>query len=205
MALIARDSAIRASVALALAPERVVVQQSVSVPDLLPDAAAALDGVILAGPAATLRGDLRALTSRFPSLPATVVVSASSNGVRKLVEAGAAGVVLAAEAGRALSATLAAVAAGQVVVPRNHQRHAIRPALSHREKETLALMARGLTNREIADRLFLAESTVKTHVGSIFGKLGVNSRSEAAALVLDPDAKVGAGLLGIAPELAGAR
>ena len=59
-------------------------------------------------------------------------------------------------------------------------------------------MARGLTNREIADRLFLAESTVKTHVGSIFGKLGVKSRSEAAALVLDPDAKLGVGL----PELA---
>ena len=46
--------------------------------------------------------------------------------------------------------------------------------------------------------LFRSESTVKTHVGSIFGKLGVNSRSEAAALVLDPDAKLGAGLLELA-------
>ena len=145
-----------------------------------------------------VRADLGAALGRFPLVPVTVVASLSSNGVRKLVEAGAAGVVLESEAERTLAPTVAAAAAGQVVVPRRHQRHAVSPALSHREKETLALLARGLTNREIADRLFLAESTVKTHVGSIFGKLGVNSRSEAAALVLDPDAKLGVGLLELA-------
>ena len=193
----ARDPAIRAATASVLAAAAVDVHEHAGAADLLPDAAAALDGVVLAGPIRAVRADLGASHGRFPLVPVTVVASLSSNGVRKLVEAGAAGVVLESEAERTLAPTVAAAAAGQVVVPRRHQRHAVRPALTHREKETLALLARGLTNREIADRLFLAESTVKTHVGSIFGKLGVNSRSEAAALVLDPDAKLGVGLLGL--------
>jgi DNA-binding NarL/FixJ family response regulator len=45
----------------------------------------------------------------------------------------------------------------------------------------------GATNREIADRLYLAERTVKSHLSTAFTKLGVRSRAEAAALVLDPD------------------
>ena len=89
--------------------------------------------------------------------------------------------------------TIRAVSAGQVVVPRQLSRTAVRPALSHREKQALALLANGFTNRQIAARLFLAESTVKTHLTSVFGKLGVHSRSEAAELVLDPDQKLGLG------------
>jgi DNA-binding NarL/FixJ family response regulator len=201
VAVVARDAATRAATSRGLATVGVRVPESASTPDLLPDAAASLDGVVLAGSMRTLRDDLRALTARFALLPVTVVASVPSNGVRKLVEAGASGVVLTSEAGRMLAATVAAAAVGQVVVPRSHQRQAVRPALSHREKETLALLTRGLTNREIASRLFLAESTVKSHVGSIFGKLGVNSRSEAAALVLDPDAKLGVGLLELVPRL----
>jgi DNA-binding NarL/FixJ family response regulator len=45
----------------------------------------------------------------------------------------------------------------------------------------------GLTNRQIAARLYLAESTVKTHVASAFAKLGVRSRKDAVAVLLDPD------------------
>ena len=48
-------------------------------------------------------------------------------------------------------------------------------------------VAAGLTNSEIAESLFLSESTVKSHLSSAFAKLGVRSRREAAALVLDPD------------------
>jgi DNA-binding NarL/FixJ family response regulator len=53
-------------------------------------------------------------------------------------------------------------------------------ALSRRESEVLGLLTEGLTNREIAERLFIAESTAKLHVRRICAKLGVRSRTEAA-------------------------
>ncbi|WP_438872699.1 response regulator transcription factor [Paractinoplanes pyxinae] len=52
----------------------------------------------------------------------------------------------------------------------------------------LRLMARGASNREIADRLVLAETTVKTHVGTLFTKLG--ARDRAAAIVYAYDAGI---------------
>jgi DNA-binding CsgD family transcriptional regulator len=60
-----------------------------------------------------------------------------------------------------------------------------KPTLGHwqltkREEEVLTLLAQGLTNKKIAERLFLAEVTVKVHVRHIFEKLGVRSRTEAA-------------------------
>ena len=51
--------------------------------------------------------------------------------------------------------------------------------LTEREHEALTLMARGLTNGEIADRLFLGEATIKTHVGPILAKLGAYDRVQA--------------------------
>jgi DNA-binding NarL/FixJ family response regulator len=56
--------------------------------------------------------------------------------------------------------------------------------LSEREREVLMLICGGLTNAQIAKRLFVAVSTVKTHVASILAKLGVHNRVEAATLVL---------------------
>jgi LuxR family maltose regulon positive regulatory protein len=53
--------------------------------------------------------------------------------------------------------------------------------LSERELEILQLIAEGLTNQEIASRLFLALNTVKVHTRNIYGKLGVNSRTQAVA------------------------
>jgi DNA-binding NarL/FixJ family response regulator len=56
--------------------------------------------------------------------------------------------------------------------------------LSAREVEVLQLMSRGSPNKEIAARLFISESTVKTHVTNIFQKLGANDRTEAVTLAL---------------------
>ncbi|MGD1993577.1 MAG: LuxR C-terminal-related transcriptional regulator [Anaerolineae bacterium] len=54
-------------------------------------------------------------------------------------------------------------------------------SLSERELEVLQLVAAGLTNREIAARLYLSPNTVKVHTRNIYGKLGVNNRTQAAA------------------------
>ena len=58
----------------------------------------------------------------------------------------------------------------------------------------MGLVVLGYTNRQIADALFLAESTVKTHLSSAFGKLDARSRSEAAAVILDPEEGHGFGV-----------
>jgi DNA-binding NarL/FixJ family response regulator len=54
-------------------------------------------------------------------------------------------------------------------------------ALTERETEVVSLMAQGLSNREIASRLFVTEATVKTHVNNVFTKLDVNDRASAVA------------------------
>jgi DNA-binding NarL/FixJ family response regulator len=56
--------------------------------------------------------------------------------------------------------------------------------LSRRELEILHLIARGLTNEEIAKKLFISLPTVKTHASHIFGKLNVNNRTQAALLLM---------------------
>ena len=57
-------------------------------------------------------------------------------------------------------------------------------ALTRREVEVLALLSEGRTNRQIADTLFISESTASVHVSNILGKLGVSGRTEAAAVAL---------------------
>jgi DNA-binding NarL/FixJ family response regulator len=61
------------------------------------------------------------------------------------------------------------------------------PALSHRERQVLGLALAGLSNAQIAEHLYLAPSTVKTHISSAFRRLGVHSRREATARVLGSD------------------
>jgi DNA-binding NarL/FixJ family response regulator len=56
-------------------------------------------------------------------------------------------------------------------------------ALSHQEKQILDLIGEGLTNRQIGERMFLAEKTVKNYVSNLFTKLGMSRRTQAAAFV----------------------
>ena len=57
--------------------------------------------------------------------------------------------------------------------------------LTRREREVAALIARGMTNRQIAEELFIAERTADTHVEHILAKLGLASRSQVAAWVVE--------------------
>ena len=200
VAVVAQDDLLVRRVREALAANGIAIGAHARDPRGLPDGVASLAAVILAGGAAGDRKTvLGQVARRFPALPLIVIARNSSNGVRKAVEAGAAGYVVEAQVETTLACTVRAVQAGQLVLPRTPHAQVVRPALSNRERQTLALVVMGLTNREIADRLFVSESTVKTHMTSIFGKLAVGSRSEAVALVLDPDQKLGLGILGLSP------
>ena len=117
------------------------------------------------------------------------------------IEAGAAGFVLKDSTAEDLIAAVRAVAGGAAwfdpaVAPRllERYRRVVAPAardatrldqLTDREHDVLRLMARGATNAEIGSTLFVAEATVKTHVGSIFGKLGVRDRAAAIVFAYD--------------------
>ena len=117
------------------------------------------------------------------------------------IEAGAAGFVLKNSTPADLIAAVRAVARGAAwfdpaVAPRILERYrrvvapAVRDAhrlelLTDREHDVLRLMARGATNGEIGATLFVAEATVKTHVGSIFGKLGARDRAAAIVFAYD--------------------
>jgi DNA-binding NarL/FixJ family response regulator len=125
-------------------------------------------------------------------LPDTEVVALTSvledASVVGAVRAGAIGYLLKDTKAQELRQAIKAAAAGQVQLSPKAaarlMREVVAPerpdALSERETEVLRLLARGRANKEIARDLSIAEKTVKTHVSSILGKLGVQSRTQAA-------------------------
>ena len=138
---------------------------------------------------------VRLIRSKLDGASAVLVCrSARGTEVRRAVGLGVDGVVLNDDAEEVLVAVVAVVCAGQVSVPGGHRGEVMVQALTTREKQILALMVTGLTNAQIAGRLFLAESTVKSHLSSAFSKLGVSSRYEAATVILDPERGSGLGI-----------
>lgn len=130
---------------------------------------------------------------RFPRIP-MIVVSAGDHAkaIVPALEAGASGHLLRSappgEVGRAIHLVLhggAPLSAGIArhlleVLHRSVGRRAARNALSKREKDVLDFVCEGLANKEIADRLDISPETVRMHLKSVFGKLGVRSRTAAA-------------------------
>jgi DNA-binding NarL/FixJ family response regulator len=147
-------------------------------------------------------GEVRALVEAHPDARVLAIMPAGARNapLRRVLLAGAAGIVLDDELELTLVPTARATLAGQLTVPAALGRQIAPRPLSHREKQILALVMLGRTNREIAHKLFLAESTVKTHLSSAFRKLDARSRSEAVTRVTDPESGYGATILEIAND-----
>jgi DNA-binding NarL/FixJ family response regulator len=157
--------------------------------------------VCVADPAASLSPLVEPLARHFAQVPIVVVgPSLQRRAIRAALAAGAAGVVCHDELDSALGPCILAVLAGQVCVPRHGWQEIEPPALSSREKQVLGLVVMGYMNSQIAQQLFLAESTVKSHLSSAFDKLGVRSRHEAVARILDPNGGLGVGILTLSGE-----
>ncbi|HMB21800.1 MAG: response regulator [Chloroflexota bacterium] len=136
----------------------------------------------------------RAIRRQFPQVQVIALTSfKEGNLVKNTLEAGAigyllkdvsadelAGAIRSAHAGRA---TLSSEAA-QALVETANQAPAPGLDLTEREREVLALMVEGLNNTQIAGRLTVSPSTIKSHVSNILSKLGVVSRTEAVSLAL---------------------
>jgi DNA-binding NarL/FixJ family response regulator len=138
-----------------------------------------------------------------PSHIVAVLPATDATSVRRALEAGVDAAVSDADLARDLPIAVRGAMAGLLVVPRSARHDLAPPALSHRERQVLAQLVEGRANAEIAAHLFLAESTVKSHLSGAFAKLGVRSRRDAVAMILDPGSDLGTLVLG--PERAPAR
>jgi len=143
--------------------------------------------------------EIRGMVEAHPRAWILVIAPAEVPNValRRVLLAGATGIVLEDDVPHALVPTARAMITGQLTVPAVLGRQIAPRPLSHREKQILALVVLGMTNREIAGKLFLAESTVKTHLSSAFRKIDARSRAEAVARIQDPESGFGLGVLAV--------
>jgi len=137
----------------------------------------------------------RAIRSRDPSISALILTSYDDDqALFAAIMAGAAGYVLKQVRSMDLVQAIRTVARGQslldpAVTAKVLERLRAGDAepdefagLTEREKEILRLIAEGLTNRQIGQRLFIAEKTVKNYVSSLLAKLGLERRTQAAVM-----------------------
>ena len=149
------------------------------------------DVVVLDLELTTIKGTevLAALRDR-PAPPKVLVLTAYNDGesLRSALDAGADGLALKTESPQQTLTAIRQVHAGQLVFPQAARRWIEGRAagapgpgdLTPREREVWTLVASGLTNPQIAERLGLSDNTVKFHVQHLFSKLGVKNRTEAA-------------------------
>jgi DNA-binding NarL/FixJ family response regulator len=178
---------------LTVVGEAATVEQAIArVPALRPDVAV-LDMRLPDGDGVTVCRELR---SRMPGLACLMLTSFDDEeALLDSIMAGAAGYVLKQISGTDLVSAVRTVASGQSMLdPGATTRLMARlrgdtgprtpefPELTDREREILALVGEGLTNREIGERLYLAEKTVKNHISRLLAKLGVERRVQAAVI-----------------------
>ena len=136
----------------------------------------------------------RAILQQFPSVRVLALTSFKEGDlIQKALEAGAIGYLLKDVSADELSQAIRAAHAGratlspdvaQVIVHAAGQPPGPGLDLTEREREVLTLLVEGLNNTQIAGRLTVSPSTVKSHVSNILSKLGVSSRTEAVTLAL---------------------
>lgn len=136
-----------------------------------------------------------AITERYPELAVVAMTSfTQADLVHGALQAGAAGYLLKDAEADEVAAAIRAACRGEVhldpAIARQLTRSLVAPkpqaadALTDREREVLVLVAKGLSNQQIADSLVISERTARTHVSNILGKLGVASRTQAALLAI---------------------
>ena len=160
------------------------------IPALKPDVAI-LDIRLPDGDGVTVCREVR---SKMPQLACLMLTSFSDDdALFEAIMAGAAGYVLKQVRGTDLIGAIRTVASGQSLLDPEAASRVMRRmrdqaattdplgTLTDQERRILALIGEGLTNRQIGDRLFLAEKTVKNYVSALFAKLGMQRRAQAAA------------------------
>jgi DNA-binding NarL/FixJ family response regulator len=164
------------------------------VPALRPDVVV-LDVRLPDGDGVTVCRDLRA---RMPDLGVVMLTSYSDDeALFQAILAGASGYLLKQVLGQDLVTAVRTVAAGGSLLDPSatsavlaRMRRAVEPvgplaSLSDQERTVLDLIGEGLTNRQIGERMFLAEKTVKNYVSHLLAKLGMERRTQAAVLATE--------------------
>ncbi len=135
----------------------------------------------------------REIKSRNPDVQILMITSyTDDDAMISSILAGASGYLLKHVSRAELLRSIRLIASGHSLIDSNtakqameHLTHMPGSELTEREREVLTLVARGFTNKQIADTLFVSEKTARNHVSHILDKLGLSRRSEAAAFAVE--------------------